>query len=444
MRKLIASAPFEGEDTSTTAASVITDLQKRGYSDQEIIKLFEAYPRGIGKRYAQGKDLKADVDRLRNKYDDAKQQRDSVSTGKALLIKPGKAKAIRWLWKDHLARGGIEIMSGEPGLGKSQAQISLIATITTARIPWPNGDAAPPAPQNVIMITAEDTLDDIITPRLMAAGADKERVRILKCIQRKGKDEYFLLGEHILELEEAIRELGNVALVTIDPVTAVLGSSKQTDSHRVTDVRDKLRPLQDVADRTGVAISLVTHPSKSSGHRAMNQFIGSQAFIAAPRIGHVITKEMDKDDESGERMPTERMIFAVAKTNHRWPASLVYRIDVKDVDTDEETGELIEAPFVIWEGEVSLTADQAVAAASGVELSDAKRKQKDCENWLSVKLENGPVLAKEIEREAKALGFGRHALDKAKGSLCNSRFVQPPGEKPYWVWELPFIPKPNH
>jgi hypothetical protein len=61
-----------------------------------------------------------------------------------------------------------------------------------------------------------------------------------------------------------------------------------------------------------------------------------------------------------------------------------------------------------------------------------------------VKLENGPVLAKEIEREAKALGFGRHALDKAKGSLCNSRFVQPPGEKPYWVWELPFIPKPNH
>ena len=174
----------------------------------------------------------------------------------------------------------------------------------------------------------------------------------------------------------------------------------------------------------------------------MNHFIGSQAFVAAPRLAHVITEEKEKNEDTGEHEPTGRMIFAMAKTNHRWPKSLVYRIESIE-EPDTESGELIEKPFIVWEGEIGLTANQAIALAEGIKLSESNQKQKECATWLTVKLENGPVRVTEIEREATALRYSRRTLDKAKASVCAPpRFVQPPlGAKPYWVWELIFVPK---
>ena len=79
-----------------------------------------------------------------------------------------------WLWKGHLQRGAQELLSGQPDLGKSQVQMHYIAC-ATARLPWPDGALAI-EPMNVLMLTAEDTLDQIVVPRLHAAGADVSRV----------------------------------------------------------------------------------------------------------------------------------------------------------------------------------------------------------------------------------------------------------------------------
>jgi hypothetical protein len=43
-----------------------------------------------------------------------------------------------WIWKGHLLRGAQELLSGDPGLGKSQVQICFIAC-ATAGLPWPDG-----------------------------------------------------------------------------------------------------------------------------------------------------------------------------------------------------------------------------------------------------------------------------------------------------------------
>ena len=101
----------------------------------------------------------------------------------AASIKP---RAKDWLWPGHLLRGAQELMTGVPGLGKSQVQISFIACATTGSV-WPDG-APGIEPMNVIMLTAEDTLHQEVIPRLMAADADVDRVTILKCIHKDGKD----------------------------------------------------------------------------------------------------------------------------------------------------------------------------------------------------------------------------------------------------------------
>jgi hypothetical protein len=67
LRGLITARAEPGEDRSETAFSVIWKLMKRGITDAEIARLFEAHPEGIGERYHEGKDLKGDIRRAREK-----------------------------------------------------------------------------------------------------------------------------------------------------------------------------------------------------------------------------------------------------------------------------------------------------------------------------------------------------------------------------------------
>jgi putative DNA primase/helicase len=193
-----------------------------------------------------------------------------------------------WLWEGHLMRGAQELLTGIPGLGKSLVQCSLVAC-TTTKLAWPNGEDSGD-PGNVIMLTAEDTLDQEVVPRLRAAGADLSRIHFLKCIKsEEGKERQFLLAEDLDVLEKMVRQVGDVALITIDPITAYMGG--KIDSHKTTEVRSQLGPLKDFAEKMNIAISTITHPPKSSSQKAIDHFIGSQAFIAAGRIGHLCVAE---------------------------------------------------------------------------------------------------------------------------------------------------------
>src|SRR5262249_46187632 len=101
-----------------------------------------------------------------------------------------KMRPQEWLWEGHLLRGNLELTTGLPGLGKSQVQIHTVACVT-AGLPWPDGAPAI-EPCNVIMCTAEDTLDTVVVPRLKAADADLTRVHILRCIRTDKHQRQFL------------------------------------------------------------------------------------------------------------------------------------------------------------------------------------------------------------------------------------------------------------
>ena len=139
------------------------------------------------------------------------------------------------------------------------------------------------------MVTAEDAIDTEVVPRLIAAGADLNRIHILKCIKTDKPQRQFLLAEDLAKLEHAVAEIGNVGLICLDPITAYMGG--KMDSHKATEVRSQLGPLKDFAERTNVAVSAITHPAKNAGTKAIDHFIGSQAFVAAARVGHACFEE---------------------------------------------------------------------------------------------------------------------------------------------------------
>ncbi len=323
-----------------------------------------------------------------------------------------------WLWHGHLLRGSQELTTGRPGLGKSQVQCCLVACCT-ACLPWPDDTAALDEPVNVIMLTAEDSIDQGLVPRLIAVGADMKRVHIVKCIRRDKKDRQFLLSADLLDLELAIEEIGNVG--------------GKMDSHKTTEVRSQLGPLKDLAERCDVAISTITHPAKSAGPRAIDHFIGSQAFIAAGRIGHGCFEETELNEITGDKKPTGRNLFAHVK--HSMSAqmpTLAYHI-VGDIEI--ATG--IKTSRVIWDGEVDITADAAVAGAAASKGTVRTDEQKRAAEFLCEILENGPVSQKQVEEEGEQRGFSKKVLRTTRDKLGIVSEKKGFGDTGKWEWSLP-------
>jgi putative DNA primase/helicase len=139
---------------------------------------------------------------------------------------------IEWLWPGRIAIGKQTLIGGEPGLGKSQITAALAAAVTTGA-PWPCDEGRAPK-GSVLILSAEDDAADTIRPRLDAAGADPGAIHLISAVaQRDGTGRRtFNLQADLSLLETAIKSIGNVRLVIIDPVSSYFGKNRQPQKRR--------------------------------------------------------------------------------------------------------------------------------------------------------------------------------------------------------------------
>jgi hypothetical protein len=337
------SGHFEG-DRSKAVWWVVNEMLRCGYAPRVIVSTLSDRANKISDHiYAQSNPRKC----AESQVTKAQQTIVRPEAGEIVLVRAADIvpRAKDWLWEGHLLRGAQELLTGVPGLGKSQVQISYVALVTTTDKTWPDGTRGLSEPMNVIMVTAEDALDQEVVPRLIAAGADLTRVHILKYIKTDKHKRQFLLSEDLGKLEKLVAKMGNVGLVTLEPITAYMG---KTNSSQATDVRSQLGPLKDFSEQTNVAVSTVTHPAKNPGPRAIDHFIGSQAFIAAGRIGHACFEEIRPEDGTDEGCkPTGRVLFTHVKHNpSEKKPTLAYRQALFTLGPDKMTGKIITAPYI--------------------------------------------------------------------------------------------------
>jgi putative DNA primase/helicase len=351
---------------------------------------------------------------------------------------------VDWLCKNYLALGNVHILGGQPGIGKSQVAISWVAALTNG-LPWPDGTPNYVGPMNVIMLTAEDSPRTAIIPRLQAAGANINRVFIFDDVIREDRRHHkFLLTQDLERLRGLKKEIedkhGAVGLITIDPITSYMGGG-ENDSHRVTDVRNMLDPLNKIAEDERVAILMITHPSKTVNGGAINQYTGSVAFAAAPRLGFVCIPEIEEDEDSGDRSATGRVLFSCVKTNiGKIPNTLVYEIDSREVGVDHRDGKSIYAPYVLWRGTADVSADEAVAMTAprrgrprvARDEDGASESQRPVVEWLKAFLAEGGKPQTEIEAAGHVLGFSIDQMKRAK-KLAGVRSKRYEG---VWFWAL--------
>ena len=343
-------------------------------------------------------------------------------------------RAIRWLWPNRFALGKLGIIGGLPDRGKGCITADIIAR-TTKGEEWPCGEGHA-IKGNVILLTAEDDLEDTVIPRLMAAGADMKRVHIIRMVKTKGggKRQFSLISDLVL-LERKLNEIGGVVLVVIDPLSAYLGVNKM-DSYRTTDVRGVLTPLADLTADQKIAMIGIMHFNKSTNvTNAMLRLSDSLAFVAASRHAYVVVDEPDGN----------RRLFTKAKNNlaTRDVKALAYTLEGISVGTDQETQETIVAQVAWGLEHVDVTADQALAAEAGGK-DEPTAKEANIE-FLNSVLDDDPTRVEDIEREARSAGLLKadtpinkdKPFREAKKAL-GIKSYQPKGEKGAgWYWALP-------
>jgi hypothetical protein len=355
-------------------------------------------------------------DELENEFEEIFQSR----APKAVVRKLSdiQLEEVTWIWPNFLADNKITIVDGMPGVGKSTLTSEIASRITTGQA-FPNGE--PREPRDVVFIAVEDGVADTIKPRVAAAGGNEQHAHFIH-IEQDGNEITPDLERHLGCIREAILEIGNVGLLIIDPIMALLGNS--VDSYRDQDVRKVITPLGRLAEELNLAILIVRHPNKGSSNNALLRGGGSMAFIGAARVGWVVGKHPDNP---------EIRVLAISKSNiGTMDTSLEFRL------TNDET---YGCARIEWIGSSKLTADNLYEDQN----SDEKSLSEEAKDWLEEFLSQGGMDKATIKREAQKLGFSEKSLRLAREKLGITPKRQGSGTSHTSMWALPasLMPQPS-
>jgi len=318
---------------------------------------------------------------------------------------------LEWLWPGYLPQGKLTILAGRKGSGKTALSIRMAATVSTGGL-WPDGSRAPRG--RVIVMSQEDDLADTIVPRLRAAGADLDQVRLVKGC--------FDPAEGMAELEALILAAGGAALLVLDPIVTVC----RGDSHKATEVRRALQPVVDLASRLRCCVLGISHFAKATqGRDPGERVIGSQAFSAVARAVLVASRGQD-----------DRRILTRADCN-LGPSGAGWGFTVEPTPVPGYP-ELQGVIAVRWgerlAGDAASILAECEAQCEGGTDQGASRV---AETFLREELADGPLGAAGIKQRAEEAGISAATLRRARERLGVT--VGKSAMAGGWIWGLPKV-----
>lgn len=286
---------------------------------------------------------------------------------------------VHWLMYPYLPLGKLTVVAGQMGQAKSLLTLWITAEVTKGGL---DRDSS-----NVILLNAEDDPTDTVRPRLEAAGADLDRVWI---------ETHPDLD--VTRLSQTCDELGDVALVVVDPIQAFAPAS--VNSWKGQDVRRWLEPFRVMAAERELTFLLVQHLNRrADATDPLARIADSQGIAQMARS--VLMWGPDPSDPEGDQ--GLKKVLTRAKGNlARSSASASFEITERVI-----SGGLC-APALVRGEDRRITADEVVAD------HETRSASEEAAAWLRHVLANGPMDAKEIMRRAGQDGISERTLKRAK------------------------------
>lgn len=355
----------------------------------------------------------------------------SESVRRKLTLTPAseiRTARASWMWdtapigadprdaEGRIPIGGITIVAGRAGIGKSQFSTFLVSGITNGTL---LGEFYG-RPRSVVIAASEDSWSMTIVPRLMAAGADLTRVYRVDVEEAGEPHARLTLPTDLAALADALRD-HDVALVVCDPLLSMLSSA--VNDYRAAEVRTALEPLAAMAEKARCAVVGLAHFTKAAGTDPLLAISGSAAF------GQVIRAAIGfARDESGEQ-PVNVLSTVKSNLGREDLPSLEYAIEPIEVTTDE--GPAWVSRFVLGSATTRSVRDVMRESTAGAEGDHGDRREAVA--WLTDYIEeNGSCTAAAAIKAAAQVGISKTTLTRARKAAGVAS--KKDGMAGGWVW----------
>ena len=308
--------------------------------------------------------------------------------GRVVGAKSIKPRRTEWLWPGWIPLGGLTFLTGDAGVGKGLYEADLIARLGKAR-KFPDGSKAPRI--TTLIYSQEENRETTLIPRLKAAGADLDRVRLaLPEAPRNGARAQPLkpLPGGIEHVRRFVAQTG-AGLVIFDPIFQFFAHGADTNSE--TAVYEALAPLIEFAQEQNLAVLCVRHPNKRVEMSGIYRMMGSGAFGQLPRT--IIGVKQMAGDEHG------RLVLCEKNNLMAKPSALPFRIV-------EGRGKVAR---IEWGQPLDREAEEAATAASEVTPNKLQRARELVKKMLADEGTEATTLIKT----AASLGISAATMHRA-------------------------------
>ena len=336
-----------------------------------------------------------------------------VKDGGLRALSDIEAEEVEWLWRYHIPLGEITLLIGDPGVGKSYFSYFLSAQVSTGGF-WPDAMDESIESGKVLILSTDEDPNYAIRPRSEAAGADISKIFVLEGSRdAEGRIKILNLTKDIHRLEDILEKDKGYRLVVIDPLSDYIG---HVDTHKYSDVRWALAPINALARKYHLAIVGIMHCNKNTSLQVLYRIMGSMGFPSVARAIWLIAK--DREDEENKRRyfsPLKNNLAPEQKT-------LAFHL--------ENLGKV--AKVIFESNPVGDDFDIEEVLAPVERISETKRAKK----FLLETLKDGALPVKEIKSAARDEAISWGTLRRAKGKMSGVEVFKENGVGGKWFWDL--------
>lgn len=319
-----------------------------------------------------------------------------VSVASGAVLEPFSGIGMsqpEWLWPERVPRGAITVLGGPEGSGKTNLAVWLAARVSRGDVP-----GAGRVPGNVLIVSTEDDASATLKPRLVAAGAQLDRVFRVRLETDGERRDFMVTLPGSIDTIRALVIDHDIDLLVLDPLLGMVADG--VDTHKDAEFRRALEPLSELGRDTGVTIVGLTHFNKSGSATALNRIMAGKALTAVARSVLAVVRDGDEGDgrlllhlksNLGPLQPTRQ--FSVIGT----------RVQEGILDVPASTVEM--------GADVEMDADDAIERSE--ERAEDREPRQECQDEIRHLLATGPRPADEVRQALKAKGHAQTTITRA-------------------------------
>ncbi len=280
---------------------------------------------------------------------------------KRLRLTPASAfgvRGVKWVWENRMPVGALTLIPGREGVGKSTFLAWMAAAVTRGELPGMHFGT----PKSVLYSASEDSWEYTIAPRMLAAGADMDRVfRIDAALEDDGYGGV-LLPRDCRELVPAARDV-DAAVLLCDPIISLV--DERLNTFKSKELRKALEPLTAAAEEAALAVGALVHFNKGQSNDVGTLISGARAWVEVARAVVAIGRDKEADEYTCVVSQTKNNLGVGDLPN------LTYTIDSHQLPTSD--GEITSVGRLRWTGETDRGVEDLLAEAAAGSTASAGR-----------------------------------------------------------------------